>query len=85
MQMGNHKKKIGRGGKDRPPGIILRDQNTQPRKSPNLGPPSLAGRHRPLCNSLAEGGAQDVIRERAGHNEGIFLTKPHQHSFCTQM
>jgi hypothetical protein len=45
-------------------------------KIPNPSPPSLAGRHCPLCNSQPEGGEQDVTREQAEHNEEIFLTKP---------
>jgi hypothetical protein len=71
-------KKLGRKGEDRPPGIILRrDRNIVPaEKIPKPCPPSLAGRHHPLCNTQPEGGAQDVTRELAGHNEGIFLNKP---------
>jgi hypothetical protein len=57
-------KKFGRGGKDRPPGIILRrDRNMVPVEKilEPCPPPSLAERHRPLCNSPASGW-------RAGHN-----------------
>jgi hypothetical protein len=58
------------------PGIILRrDRNMVPtEKISELWPPSLAGHHRPLCSPTG-GWAQDVTRERVGHNEGIFLTK----------
>jgi hypothetical protein len=58
-------KKLRRGGKDRPPGIILRrDRNMVPtEKILEPWPPSLAGCHRPLCNSPAGGW-------RAGRNPG---------------
>jgi hypothetical protein len=45
-------------------------------KIPEPWPPSLVGRHRPLATAHPEGGAQDVTRERARHNDGIFLIKP---------
>jgi hypothetical protein len=49
-------KKLGRGGKDRSAGIILRDRNmVSPRKTPNPGPPLLAGHHRPPWNGPAAG------------------------------
>jgi hypothetical protein len=44
------------------------------KKSPNPGSPSLAGHHRPLCNGPAGGWRAGRNQERAGHNEGIFLT-----------
>jgi hypothetical protein len=61
-------KKLGRGGEDRPPGIILRrDRNMVPaKKIPEPSPPpppTLAGRHRPLCNGPTGGW-------RAGRNPG---------------
>jgi hypothetical protein len=54
------------------------------KKRPKYGPdrensrtlaPTLAGRHHLLCNDPA----QDVTSEQAGHNKGIFLTKPGIH------
>jgi hypothetical protein len=58
-------KKTRPGGKHRPPGITLRrDRNMVPaQKTPNPSLPSIAGRHRPLCNGLAGGW-------RAGRNPG---------------
>jgi hypothetical protein len=38
-------------------------------------PPSLAGRHRPLCNGPAEGWRAGRNQERTGHNEGIFFNQ----------
>jgi hypothetical protein len=75
-------KKLGRGGKDRPPGIPYKKRPKQwsrPRKSPNLGPPITNGPASTVHSATAqpEGGAQDIVpRERTGHSEGIFLTKP---------
>jgi hypothetical protein len=57
LEFGISYSKLGRGGKDCPPSIILRrDRNMVPaRKSPNPGPPSIADRHRPLCNGPVGG------------------------------
>jgi hypothetical protein len=66
-----NQKKLGRWGKDRPPGIILRrDRNmVRAKKNPETCPPppphtSLAGRHRPLYTGPAGGW-------RAGRNPGV--------------
>jgi hypothetical protein len=70
--------KLGRGGKDRPPGIPYKKRTKQwyqPRKSPNLDPPITNGPASTVHSATAqpEGGAQDIAtRERMGHNEGIF-------------
>jgi hypothetical protein len=59
------------GGQDRGettlPVLCYEETETwsRPRKSPNPGPPSLAGRHRPLCNDLA-GGWRAGCNPRAG-------------------
>jgi hypothetical protein len=77
----NKKKKLGRGGKDRPPGIKLRrDRNNGPgRENPRTLAP-ITNRSASTVHSATaqpEGGAQDIVtRERMGHSEGIFLTKP---------
>jgi hypothetical protein len=66
-----------RPGRERPHSwyyIKKRPEHGSGQENSRTLPPSLAGRHRPLCNG-GEGGAQDVTRERAGHSEGIFLTK----------
>ena len=57
------RKKLGRGGKDRPPGIILRrDPNMVPtKKTPEPWPPSLTGRSTAhSATAQPEGGAQDI-------------------------
>jgi hypothetical protein len=68
------KKKLGWEGKYRLFGIILRrDRNmVSTEKMLEPWPPSLAGRHCHFATAHSEGGAQDVTRERLGHNEGIF-------------
>jgi hypothetical protein len=74
-------KKLGRGGKDRPPGIKLRrDRNNGPgRENPRTLAP-ITNRPASTVHSATaqpEGGAQDIVtRERMGYSEGIFLTKP---------
>jgi hypothetical protein len=74
-------KKLGQGGKDRPPGIILRRDrnNSHGRENPRTLPPITNGPTSTVHSATAqpEGGAQDIVtRERMGHSEGIFLTKP---------
>jgi hypothetical protein len=73
--------KLSRGGKDRPPGIILRrDRNNGPdRENPRTLAPITNGPTSTVHSATAqpEGGAQDIVtRERMGHSERIFLTKP---------
>jgi hypothetical protein len=74
-------KKLGRGGKDRPPGIILRrDRNNGPdqENSRTLAPPITNGPTSTVHSATAqpEGGAQDIVtRERMGHSEGIFFNQ----------
>jgi hypothetical protein len=48
------------------------------RKKPRTLPPALTGRSTGhSATAQTEGGAQDIDpRDRAGHNEGIILTKP---------
>jgi hypothetical protein len=56
-------KKLSRGGKDRPPGIILRrDRNMVPvEKTPEPWPPSLTGRTTAHSTTAQpEGDAQDI-------------------------
>jgi hypothetical protein len=45
-------------------------------KLPNPAPPSQRAVIAHSATAQPEGGAQDVPQEQAGHNEGIFLTKP---------
>jgi hypothetical protein len=75
------RKKLDRGGKGRPPGIILRrDRNNGlGRENPRTLPPITNGPASTVHSATAqpEGGAQDIVsRERMEHGEGIFLTKP---------
>jgi hypothetical protein len=71
-------KKLDRGGKDRPPGIILRrDQNMVPaKKIPEPWPPSLAGHHRPLCTCPAGGWRAGRNPGAGGAQQGGGLTNP---------
>jgi hypothetical protein len=64
------KKKLDRRGKDRPPGIILRDRNMVPaEKTLEPGPPSLMVRSTAhSATAQPEGGVQDIDpRERLSH------------------
>jgi hypothetical protein len=81
IQKNNNNNNIGQRGKDRPPGIILRrDLNMVPaEKITKPWPPITSGPSGHSATAQPEGGEQDVTRERAGHNEGIFLTKPESH------
>jgi hypothetical protein len=65
-------KKLSRGGKDRPPGIILRrNRNIGPgRENPEPWPPSLTVRiNCPLCNGLAGGWRAGYRSPRAGRTQ----------------
>jgi hypothetical protein len=75
QKFSNDKKNQGR---ERPPSryyIKKTETWSRPRKSPNPGPLSLAGRHCPL-NGPARGWRAGRNQERARHKERIFLTKP---------
>jgi hypothetical protein len=80
-EMGGHAhKKKTRPGRERPPSryyIKKRPKHGPGRENPR----TLAPHHERAVTAHSataqpEGGAQDVTRERAGHSEGIFLTKP---------
>jgi hypothetical protein len=73
-------KKLGRGRKDRPPGIIQRrDRNNGPAvKNPRNLPPITNGPMSTVHSAMAqlEGGTQDIVaRERMGYNGVIFLNQ----------